>query len=294
MILLIFFFLIILIIFPKTVSESVGITLIMCIKSIIPSLFPFSVISDLFLTLISNRTNYIIKKISPLFNISPVSFKIFLLSFFCGYPIGGKMVLNLYENRKITEKEKDKLIIFANNAGPGFIISVLGGVLFQNAKIGIIIYISHILASISFGILVSFLPVKTTESVFNKEEKTDFLNALSLSIKNSTASMINICGVICFFSCVITLIDLIPFINTFKYKGIIFSFFEMTNAVKYISMSSLSLRLKVSLSAFCVTFGGFCVFMQLKTYSDKIKTASYFLGKLLCGIFAFIYCYYLI
>ena len=80
----------------------------------------------------------------------------------------------------------------------------------------------------------------------------------------------------------------------FPFKGLIYGLIEMTNGIRIISLSSLSYKLKVACSSFLLTFSGFSVFMQLKTFSDKIKPAPYFSGKMLCGFFAFIYSYFLI
>ena len=294
MILLILFFLIILTAFPLVSSKSVSDTLFMCITSVIPSLFPFAVISDILVEQRVNFKNPFYRIISRLFNISPCSASVFLPGFLCGYPIGGKMVADLYLKGAISEEEKDKLLIFFNNAGPGFIIGMVGGVFLKNIKAGVIIYISHILASITFGIFSSFIPIKTREKTYSNENKPLFTSILSRAIKNSMANMINITGVICFFASFISIIDLFYPESITGYKGFIYSLLEMTNGIRIISESDMIFRIKSALCAFVISFGGFSVFMQLKTFLTKIKTAPYFLSKMLCGIFAFIYCYFLI
>ena len=125
-------------------------------------------------------------------------------------------------------------------------------------------------------------------------ESLPFLKILSKSIKKGTEDVISITGVICFFSSVISLINLIPFISSFKYKGLLFGLFEMTNGIRNAALIPVSFKLRAGLCSFILSFSGFSVFMQLKAFCEKIKAAPYLFGKMLCGIFAFIYAYFLI
>ena len=293
MLILTLIFLILLIIFPFEVSNSVALSLDLCLKSVIPALFPFLCVSNI-ITEIGIPKNFFTLLLSKLFNISPVSVPAYILGILCGYPIGAKMTLELFSKGKIGQKEKDRLLVFANNSGPGFIIGMVGGVLFNSIHTGIIIYISHIFASVIYGFITSFSSsqIRCTHTDCNR--KISFLSVLSLSIKKSIESLINITGVIIFFSSLISLLDLVPSVSSFSLKGLLYGLLEMTNGIKIIVLSSLSLRLKGAIASFLVTFSGFSVFMQIKLFSDKINTSSYFLGKTLCGIFAFILTFFLL
>ena len=112
-----------------------------------------------------------------------------------------------------------------------------------------------------------------------KKERVSFLRLLSKSIKSSVESVISITGVICFFSSVTSVIRLlsIPFGN------ILTPFLEITGGVYGICAQPIPEALKAALCAFITGFSGVCVFMQLKVFSDKIKTTAYFLNKLLYG-----------
>ncbi|MBE7013808.1 MAG: hypothetical protein E7419_01215 [Ruminococcaceae bacterium] len=293
MLILTLIFLILLVIFPLEVSNSVASSLDLCLKSVIPALFPFLIVSYI-ITETSIPNNYFTLFLSKLFNISPQSVPAYISGILCGYPIGGKMALELFEKGKIGKNEKDRLLIFANNSGPGFIIGMVGGVLFKSIHTGMIIYISHVFSSLIYAIITSFSASKVKYSIPKENKKISFLPALSFSIRKSMESLINITGVILFFSSVISLLNLIPSVDSFSFKGLLFGLLEMTNGIKVIVSSTLSLRLKAAISSFLVTFSGFCVFMQLKSFSEKINTASYFLGKTLCAVFAFLLTYFIV
>ena len=279
MIILTLFFLIILLIFPKDVSATVSQSLFICLREIIPSLFPFSVISGLLAGLFSGMKIPFFTLISRLFNISEKSVWAYLTGLLCGYPIGGKLVLELYEKGDISEKEKDRLLIFANNPGPGFIMGVIGTALFKSVRAGVIIYISFIITSVIFGILTRKKSQKTVIIPIYKGERKRFFPLLAKSIKDSIEAVISITGVICFFSSVSAIINKL----SLPYLSLFTGLLEMTGGVYNIYSLTLPLKLKASLCAFIIGFSGVCVFMQLKVISDKIKTTAYFSNKLLYG-----------
>lgn len=284
MIVLSLFFLIILVIFPKEVSDAVSQSLFMCFKDVIPALFPFSVVSGVLLNLSGSFTLPVFSFIERLFNISKKSVLAFFMGLLCGYPIGGKIALELYENGDISEAEKDRLLIFANNSGPGFIIGVAGATLLKDVKAGIVIYASHIVSAFIFGLATRKKSQKTIIIPVYKREKENFLKILAKSIKNSFEAVLGITGVICFFSGFTASIRLFPIVQTLPFNEFFLGLFEMTEGINKISRMDLSLIVKATLSSFLIGFSGVSIFMQLKVISDKIKTTAYFLNKLLFGM----------
>lgn len=73
-----------------------------------------------------------------------------------GYPVGAKIVTNLRENNTCTKEECERLLSFTNNSGPLFIVGTVGISLLGDMKIGIILLIVHVLASITVGICFRF------------------------------------------------------------------------------------------------------------------------------------------
>ncbi len=294
MILLTVFFLVILVLFPKEVSQSVSEALFICLKQVIPALFPFAVASGLLLNTSCDFKSPPLTLLEKLFNISKKSAWAFLMGILCGYPIGGKISLELYEKGEISEAEKNRLLIFANIPGPAFIIGVVGASLLNNIKAGIIIYISHLLTAFIFGI-ASFKKSQKTQIIpVFKKKKQNFLPILANSISSSTQAVIGITGVICFFAAITSALKLIPFIRLIPFYDFFLGFLEMTGGIYNICRMGLNLKFKAAICAFSAGFSGVCVFMQLKCISDKIKPAAYFLNKLLfgtlCALITFIFC----
>lgn len=180
---------------------------------VIPSLFPFLICIDLlkrtpFLQFISKLLTPIMK---PLFNVPGCGAFALSMGLASGYPTGAKLTSELYIDEKCTKQEAMRLLAFTNTSGPLFIIGTCGIGMFGDSKIGYILLFSHILATITVGILFRKYHSKTnpTSIISQKLEKintSETLNVKNLgkfignSIQNSFSTLILIGGYIIFFA----------------------------------------------------------------------------------------------
>ncbi len=126
---------------------------------VVPSLFPFFVAAELLSY--TNIVNYLSKKLHflmrPLFNIPGEAAFAFILGIISGYPVGAHIVCNLYKNNSCTKDEAERMLFLCNNSGPLFIIGTVGISFYSSATIGFILLFTHILSSITIGIIYGFL-----------------------------------------------------------------------------------------------------------------------------------------
>ena len=127
--------------------------------SVLPTLFPFFVATELLLktNFINILGRFLNKFVKPIFNIPGESVIAIILGTISGYPIGAKVVCDLKREKRISKTEAERLISFTNNSGPLFILATVGIALYNDKKIGTILLVSHILASLSVGILYTFI-----------------------------------------------------------------------------------------------------------------------------------------
>ena len=90
----------------------------------IPTLFPFMILSSLMIC--SGADEQLGKLLSKLWKIIiPIraygSYAIFI-GFLCGFPMGAKVVSELYSARKLSRKEAQHLVGFCNNIGPAYFL----------------------------------------------------------------------------------------------------------------------------------------------------------------------------
>ncbi len=303
--LFIFLFVISLLIFSSASSEAVREGLHLCARSVIPSLFPFFVASNLIINLkIADRISSLFNKImSPLFSLSGSSSAALLLGFISGYPIGASTCAALYSSGSISRREAERLLAFCNNSGPAFILGAIGTGVFCSVKIGVILLIIHILATLLVGfILRIFSPVNITETKATKKSHIpSFSFAFTDSVTAALMSSLKISAYIVFFAVVTALINKMNILSIFRLphgikaitEAFVCGILEITSGT-YKIYDAVSPSTAFILTSAFLGFGGLSVHCQTLSClsGTDIKTREYFLGKLLHGIisgfFAFI------
>lgn len=265
-----------------------------CYEIIIPSLFPFFVCSNLLIY--SGFAQSISKLFTPvmlpLFRINGSGSAAFVLGLISGYPLGASTACSLYENHYLSKGETERLLAFCNNSGPLFILGAVGISLYNNIYSGIILYVSHILAAFTVGIIFRFYKRKNyiapKYSLSQPKFKTGEI--FSVSLQNSVTSILNVCGSVIFFGTVANiLINIMPVQNlyTLFLSGII----EFTTGVVGISHINTSIASKLVMSAFIVGFAGLSVHFQVISIVSKYELSlkPYIIGKILHAAISSLY-----
>ena len=125
-------------------------------NNVIPSLLPFLICIDLlkatpFVDLISKLLTPMMR---PLFNVPGAGAFALAMGWLSGYPTGAKITSELYQEGKCTLEEGSRLLAFTNTSGPLFIIGTCGIAMFNDSKIGFLLLISHILGSVTVGLIL--------------------------------------------------------------------------------------------------------------------------------------------
>ena len=95
-----------------------------------------------------------------LFNTPPISFYAFFMAILSGYPVGSKMIADLYMQGKITQEDAYRMSAFCSTSGPMFIIGAVGIGMFKNSLVGYILFLSHILSAFLNGLIYRKLGLK--------------------------------------------------------------------------------------------------------------------------------------
>ena len=188
-------------------------------NSVVPSLFPFFVATELlmntnFVNILGRLLNNIMK---PLFNVRGEGAFAFIMGLISGYPVGAKIACNFRENNICSKEECERLLSFTNNSGPLFIVGTVGISMFGNSIIGLLLLITHVLASITVGIIFRFWKFKPSknnsrynDSDFRKYKNVSFSNlgeVLGKSITNSISTILMIGGFVVIFSSIISILQ---------------------------------------------------------------------------------------
>ena len=262
--------------------EAIGASIKMCLSTIMPSVFPFMILSDYLMCNFTFNDNLgISKTFKKLFSVSPVGLLPFLIGNVCGFPLGTIMVTQLFDEGYINQNEYDTILPLCSNPSIAFVISGVGVGMRGSIKEGIILYIVILASTIISGVLWKN---KNSASDFNKVLRQNTFS-LTTAIKKSALSCIYISAYIIFFYLLITILCSLNIPNFIALLSA--SFLEISNAASLISKSNIG-WLSMPLTAFSLAFSGISVYMQTLCFATKISRKKYLKIKLTEGIIAFI------
>ncbi len=263
----------------RTVGDGVFGAFVFSFKSVLPSLFPFFILSDMFLSLGMDFGTALFERV---FKINKKGANALVIGLLCGFPIGAKVALDLLRQGHINKDECQRLIGFTNNTGPAFAVCVLGlgmrGSLFD----GILIYLIEIISAVAVGAVFGIgKRASKDKAVPLKRIKFSLIS----STKEAVNKSLNIAGFIALFACVSSLIKLIPF-ETVRYMVLCLG--EVFSALEYLSKSNLNYPVSLALSAFALCFSSISVHLQTVslTKENEISLKGYLYMKFLQGLIA--------
>ena len=277
----------------NTLNQTITFSSNLFLKNIMPSLFPMFIISSILVEIDIPKVlgNIFKKPMNILFKTKGEGAFIFFMSMITGFPSSAKYINDLLNKKQINTKDAQKILMFSFFSNPLFIVNTVGIMFLKNQKIGIMLLISHILGNIIIGII--FKNYNQTKSIPNtkinnlkylntKINNTNLFTTLITSIKTSIETLINIFGIITFFLIIINILFKTKNIITIPLIGIL----EMTSGLKYLSISNIDYNIKVLLSMFLISFGGFSVHFQIMSilHKKKVKYLPFLISRIIHGI----------
>lgn len=235
-------FTICLVLFSRTNLSAAKNGLILWATSVVPSLFPFFVATEMlsYTNVVSCLGKWLTPIMRPLFGVPGEAAFAFIMGLISGYPVGAKIVSNFMEQEICTKEEAERMLAFTNNSGPLFIIGTVGITLFGNTTIGVLLLITHILACISVGIILNIVTAHkrkseykpTIATVYHKNQSAHTISQkskttppsfsslgeiLGTSIKNATSTVLLIGGFVVLFSVVISILNQSHLLNSISH-----------------------------------------------------------------------------
>lgn len=296
-----------LLLYPQESMQAARDGLKLCYNVIIPSLFPFFVLSSLVVELgLAGYLGRVLEGIMrPLFNVSGSCASAFALGFIGGYPVGAKTAINLYEKGMCSKTETERLLAFCNNSGPAFILGVVGVGVFGSSRVGLLLYLAHAAASICVGMLFRFYGrgkgSRGKEGRISPQFRAQrFTSAFTDSIKNSFLSTLNICAFVIFFTVVIRMLSLSGVLtgaagmlglllaplgfDASWAERLLIGLIEISSGVWTLSGTG-ALAGRLSMAAFMLGWAGVSVHCQVLSFigGSGLSVRTYIVGKTLHG-----------
>lgn len=305
-------FLLSLVVFSETNLNAAKYGLALWATSVVPSLFPFFVATELLCNtnIIYIAGKYLKNIVRKAFNVPGEGAIALIMGIISGYPTGAKVIVNLKEKDILSKEEAERLLAFTNNSGPLFILGTIGVSFLSNKNIGYILLVTHILACLTVGYIFRnwkkdksrIINIYKNDSLKKNMSISEFGEILGNSIKKSIGTILNIGGFVVIFSVIISILEtsnIFDMVSTIAHNfgfsgeatiGILKGILELTNGAKAMSLFGIS-NFNIAILAFLIGFGGISVMLQVYSIivKENISIRPYIYGKLLQGVFAFFY-----
>ena len=274
------FITVLLLLLSSKVKEGVVCGLKLFAFNILPTLFPFFILSDLWQSYFTiNENSCLTKTFRHIFHISGIGLYILAISLICGFPLGVKAASEAYRRGALDKKQLQALSGFANNPSVAFVVSGIGMGIYNSIYIGIILYIIVVFSALIVGIIFRPSFAKQQNTAFIQRQRFDLVS----SIANAGTTSIRVGSYIVFFCSVIN-----P-VTSFSQNQVISSLFsalcEVGSAATIISKcTKISFVPKLALTSFALGFSGTSVHLQTFSFlPTEISKKKYLIMKLLQG-----------
>lgn len=264
-------------------------------ERVLPALFPFSV----FLSL-SNQAGLfsllerICRPIAKKLHISDALLPCAMFGMLAGYPNGTRLCAMRMIPREAA---------LCSFCSPMFLLGIIAHGLYASKTVFWPLFLAHVGSGVLVGLGYMFLNKQKKHAV--KPQTSEEPHGFFPQLQHSMTIMASVGGCMVLFSIGISLIGELRLLSPFAVLlqpfsvqeqhllALVHGIFEFAGGCVSIASIDLSLRIRIALTAFTVTFGGLCVLMQSAMFLDSKALKTYGLIKLVQGVLAAVLAYLL-
>ena len=264
---------------PQQAAEAVRQAMQLCAGSVIPSLFPFLVLSSLVVGSSPSPGPSFSALLGRCLGCSPTGARVFLLSLLGGYPVGPRLMGQLMRRGDLSRREAEHLLFFCNNAGPAFVMGFVGLGLLGSLRAGVWLYLLHALSALLIALL--FRPRQSFSApAQSRTLSPPFSQELVEAITSAGSAMVQICAFITFFYTALHLFAQRSGIT----HPLILGFVELTCGLTRLTPT----RAGFVMAAGLLGWGGLSVHAQTAAAlsGTGVSLQNHLRGKFLQGIFS--------
>lgn len=255
-----------------------------CANVLIPSMFPFLVLSN-FIALSSvsatlgKITGWLVNRV---FRLPENTASVILLGLTSGYPTGAVMTSSLLEHQEIDRETAARLLKFCFSSGLPFAVTAVGSIMLGDSRAGFLIFFSNLLSAALIGVWDARRYPKNARE-YHVTYAMNTTDALTEGVKKGTAAMLSVCAYVILFSALDGLLG-----QYILHRDYIIPLLEITNG-----SLECAKDVPLPLLAFYLGFGGICIHLQLAFAVRQcgMKMGVYFKCRLLQGGISYLICW---
>lgn len=245
----------------------------LCFRTIIPSLFPFFLLSGILVSSFAGSSIQILRSLGRLLRMPDGTETLLISGFLGGYPIGAAAIREAWHQGSLQKEDAERLLSFCNNAGPAFLFG-MAAQFFSERNAAWVLWGIHILSALTVGVLFRKEPQKSS-IVPARERKT-----LPQALNSAILATAQVCGWVILFRVLCGFLTrwflwLLPDWTQVLICGLL----ELANGI--LELDKLSSReLRFLLCSVVLSFGGLCVLLQTYSAARGLNIRYYVMGKL--------------
>ncbi len=260
----------------RSAADAIG----LCLRTVIPALFPMLVLSS---WLTPRLSSFRIPWLARLLKLPQGAEGFFLLGLVGGFPTGAAVLSQAVSSGSLSRSDARRMLGFCNNCAPAFLFGILGTIL-GDLRLGIAVLLLQAMAALTVGML---WPGGSDGVYPPPGAAVSFPQA----VRKGVSGLVNICAWVILAS-VLTgfmkrwLFPLLPDVVGVVLTGML----ELTGGCLALdTISSPSMRFV--LGCFFVSFGGLSVLAQIHAFASPagIETGTCVLQKLCQGLLAAVF-----
>ncbi len=290
---------------PEAVTEGVTDALYVCAMRVIPSVFPFSVLSSFFIRAGgADRIDSLLSRpFYSVFGLSRGASALFCGLFF-GFPLGAMCIGSLFSSGRINRREASRLLTFCSCTSPAYPVFAVGRSMFGSITAGVTVFAVPALVSVFTGMILNLLrPLRNpyTPLPMDQKHRVRLADTVTASVSDASRVMVTVCGAVVFFSTLgkVTADSVCALTDSPFPSLIISAVFEFASgcaasanayAAGYIGLSDA-----LAICTFAVGFSGLSVICQTASVlpEGKINVIPFISTKAICGFLSAVTVYVL-
>lgn len=243
----------------------------LCIRTVIPSLFPFLFLCSILTNSLWGGNLTFLRPLGAILGIPKGSESLLIAGFLGGYPAGAQAIGEAHRKSLLDKTTAEQLLGCCSNAGPAFLFGMVAS-RFEDAAAPWALWSIVILSACFTG--TSPAGSESTCALPAKSE------TISAALTRTVRTMGLICGWIVLFRVLFSFLE--RWVLWYFPKEIqvtITGLLELSNGCCALS-SVADFGLRFLLASAMLSFGGICVAMQTASVIGDLSMTSYLLGKL--------------
>lgn len=251
----------------------------LCIKTVIPSLFPFFVLSSVLTGTLAKADFAALRIPGRALGIPENATPILIPAFLGGYPVGAKCIGDLYQRKQLSRQEAQRLLAFCSNAGPSFLFGMAAS-FFPDRNAAWAIWLVHIAAVLLTALVIPRNP----EPAPTAEPETQ--PAPAPVISSAAKAMGLVCCWVILFRMILTFLS-----QWFLWMLPPWARVPLTGSLELVNgccamMEIGDVKLRFVVCCCILSCGGICVLLQTASVTQGLSLGYYCRGKLLQTLFS--------